>query len=87
MHQKLKCNKCGQFFVCNTASVKLRGPMVKVSCPKCGELYERNFSKFVESQFLDEMPVLAKAHLTIALAQAVVAEVEIEPVRPKKKKV
>ena len=85
MPLKLKCSKCGGVFICNRYTTKLRGPVVLLSCTDCDEMYERNFSKFVETQF-EEGGVIAKATGMIDLAKAIVERVGEEAAFKKKKK-
>jgi hypothetical protein len=66
--------------------MKIRGPVVIISCTDCGEVYERNFSAFIESQFKPDTSLLARARMMIDLAKDIVERVGEEEAFKKKKK-
>ena len=86
MHQNLRCPKCGKLFSCDKTTARNVGPVLRIICPFCRKTSDRNMSAFIESQVDENLRVLEKAKLMIALAQRVNEIIEPEEEKQKKKK-
>jgi hypothetical protein len=50
MKIKVRCTKCGEYYVCSQTTTSLVGPVLETTCTECGHKLQQNYSAFLFGQ-------------------------------------